>query len=512
MKSLISNFAEKIPLQNVNPSLKRLESSFKHSLIPNERNIPLFRTKVTSRSADKTTIINYSNGSEPLKLLQKKLSETDPANCLLISFKAFNKKYRDSAARTMKISVIVSVSISHTAYMLWKNFIENQFDSQDDKYSVIMPDTERFHLVESDIVSIIIPEWTSFDERFVFVNPIERVTCIGGIDYYGEIKMSILRMAMEIYRKDFRGLGVHAGSKMYSSIVGKYNLISGLIFGLSGSGKTTVCFHNPNSIMMSSQVVQDDINFLMPDGSVIGSEVGFYVKCDNCPEHKEILEAVTSDDSFCENVSVDSNGNFLWKDFSHTKNTRSIVSRKDVNNASPNLSIEDVNFIIFITRRPHVPPIGKLISPEQAAAYYALGESIITSAENDQLDGMPKRQVGFDPFILGEEHINIHFIRDFVKNITPNVYLVNTGYVGDPSGGDITVGETMVYIKEAIQEETPWTFDEDLKYMVPEGLDSRHDPRVYYKGEFKSIMNELRDERKVYLSSYSVDENIIESV
>jgi phosphoenolpyruvate carboxykinase (ATP) len=398
----------------------------------------------------------------------------------------------------MLVSVILPVTHLHLAAMLYKNFSIPTFNFKS--------------LMRSDIVTIFIPKWEPVESRFVFVNPDERVTCVGGIDYYGELKMSVLRMAMEIVRRDMGGLGVHAGSKTLSLFDSnsQNQRLTGLVFGLSGTGKTSLCCYDHPSFAPDerSWILQDDVNFVFADGVIQGSEKYFYVKCDNCPEHTAITKAVLSPTTIIENVSV-KEGEFDWKDFSHTKNTRAITSVSQINvNTRPTVS-----FILLITRRPLLPPIGKLSSASQAAAYYALGESIITSAENSSLEGTPKRQFGFDPFIIGDYHLNAEFIEKFVENTGVDVYLVNTGYVGNEEEGDITVEDTVKYWEAAIRGMINWVFDEDLRYNIPSNLENKHSPRKFYgEVEYKLQMDNLRNERRLYLESYNLPESIVGSV
>ena len=59
--------------------------------------------------------------------------------------------------------------------------------------------------------------------------------------------------------------------------------------------------------------------------------------------------------------------------------------------------------IFFITRRETiVPPLAKL-NTEQAAAFFMLGESILTSAADPTKAGQSVRSVGTNPFIVGSQ-------------------------------------------------------------------------------------------------------------
>ena len=189
-------------------------------------------------------------------------------------------------------------------------------------------------------------------------------------------------------------------------------------------------------------------------------------------------------------------------------------------NAADNIDLGKVDVILYNTRRSELPPIGRLSTPEQAAAFYALGESVITSAEtkDPEMIGKAKRVVGFDPFIMGNEAKNIERIREIVKN-NPAIdcYVVNTGYVGDESN-DISVDVTLACLNNMLRDNIQWKYDEALGYEVPENVEgiewSKFIPENYFGQEkFKEMMNNLRAERKEYLSQIdNLSEDIINSL
>ena len=264
--------------------------------------------------------------------------------------------------------------------------------------------------------------------------------------------------------------------------------------------------------------MQDDINFLTPDGIAYGTENGLYVKCDNFPEHKILTEAVFNPKSILENVATDATGKFDWKDFTRTNNTRAVVARESIKNVSMNIDLSAIDVIIFNTRRPEIPPIGKLVSPEQGAAYYGLGESIITSAEDATRAGETKRVVGFDPFIIDNPDLNINRMASILKQL-PDVqmFVMNTGYVGDKLN-NISVQMSSDLIIAALRNQIKWKFDKHSGFYVPVLINNEKigklSPRQYFGDEvFQEKMDRLRLNRKQYLQSLgNVKQDIINSV
>jgi ATP-dependent phosphoenolpyruvate carboxykinase len=87
--------------------------------------------------------------------------------------------------------------------------------------------------------------------------------------------------------------------------------------------------------------------------------------------------------------------------------------------------------IFFITRRETiVPPVARL-NTEQAAAFFMLGESILTSAADPTKAGLSVREVGTNPFIVGPRDAEGNIFYEILKK-NPNIqcFLFNTGGFG----------------------------------------------------------------------------------
>jgi phosphoenolpyruvate carboxykinase (ATP) len=146
------------------------------------------------------------------------------------------------------------------------------------------------------------------------------------------------------------------------------------------------------------EVLQDDINILLPNGSALGSEANFYIKTDNVTKQQTLLWAARDRKALIENCWVDEDG----------RSTRQPRHNYNEGPSCPGghtkhfgrIDLDRVDYLLFNMRRYDTPPIGRLTSAEQAAAYFMLGESTITSAEDPSRVGQAKRVVGFDPFII----------------------------------------------------------------------------------------------------------------
>ncbi len=375
---------------------------------------------------------------------------------------------------------------------------------------------------EPDLVSVYVPEWP---EKIIFCHPEERITFILGTDYFGEAKKSFLRMAMYLCKKA-GGLGFHAGSKVLrvENGTGDIRDVGFILFGLSGTGKTTLTMHNHRLTAPEEVFIrQDDVVMMRPDGYCFGTENGFYIKTEGLDESQAVLyHAATSPHAIFENVMITDRGEVLFDNSDLTSNGRGVILRGEVENTDRDIDLKKANKIIFITRRNDiVPPVVKL-SPEQGAAFFMLGESIETSAGDPAKAGQSKREVGTNPFIVGPEAEEGNRLLEILKN-NPDMecYLLNTGSVGagNASGGKkISIEISTGILREIARGTIRWEKDPDWGYLVPgeiPGIDlAPYRPENYYsKDEYRRRVESLRQERKQWLSKYGgLKKEIIETI
>ncbi len=358
---------------------------------------------------------------------------------------------------------------------------------------------------DPDIVIVMVPEWKN---RAIYVYPSDNgivYNFVLGTDYYGEAKMAALRSALYLTREYRNGLGLHAGGKLFRAIENDRVVENGaLIFGLSGTGKTTITINDHGFVPPEGiSILQDDIMLLRDDGFAYGTENNFYIKTDNVTNQPEIFQAVQAPTAIAENVWVDDEGEIDFDNLSLTSNGRCLVSRFALPHSRDSVDLSDVSCMFFNTRRNDLPPIGKLSSAYQAAAYFMLGESMSTSASDPESVGKSKRVVGFNPFVLNHPEKEGNKLLEILKKNKIEVYIVNTGSIGEK---DITSDITMGLIKDVIRENIKWKFDDVLGYFTVEksaSCDPREfDPYKIFGEDYSLMMERLYNERMSYLSEF----------
>ncbi|TLD42609.1 MAG: Phosphoenolpyruvate carboxykinase [ATP] [Candidatus Jettenia ecosi] len=488
---------------------------------------------VKNRSAKATVYVG--NDAVRLKTLnaqQNEIMNNLPKTLALVEnyikrapFVRINRTMGNNSEFSPSCTIYVSIQrpeMVRLAYMTWATLFSPRPDGKLKQYIVY------------------IPEWQEA-ERQILVFPEISTTIVLGSDYYGESKKGFLRMAM--WNAKQKGmLGLHAGSKILKArgSDGRLRRYGMLIFGMSGAGKTThTCHtHDLHGKDEGIEILQDDVVFLKKDGSAYGSERGFYLKTEGLDPVTQpiIYKATTSRDAIFENVMIDYEGNLYFDDDTLTSNGRGIMMREDLRpyiSDTVNLPpIDEVDGLIiaFITRRHTVVPLAVRLTPEQAAAVFMLGESIETSAGDPRRTGESIREVGTNPFIIGDKSYEGNWFYDFVKRHERKVhcYQLNTGGLGEiiekqPDGGKIIkrkvqrveIPEMSSIIRGIVRGTNIWGKDKYWNLEVPsfiEGVDlSKYDVEKFYSvDDVIKQVSDLRCERVEYIEKFNaLDKAII---
>lgn len=438
-------------------------------------------TRVRSRSAKFTEVIEGAPTSEQVKLINSVVDYLNGKELIICDASLGKTKQHGINCRSY-----ISPKYARIIYM----WVETLFPKIKDK--------------KTQITVVDIPEWP---EIKVLLDPKSNIAFLLGSDYFGELKMSHQRLAMYLV-KEQGSLGLHAGSKIIRLLENEKPLEkSMLIFGLSGTGKTTLTCHDhflksPEGIAIR----QDDIVFLLENGLCLGTERNFYGKTDGLEpkNYPAIYPAVTSKTAILENVMV-KNTKVDFHDTSLTSNGRAIMHRKDMLNTDEEIDLKTVDLIFFVTRRDTiVPPIARL-SKEQAVAFFMLGESIETSAGDPKNAGKSVRVVGTNPFIIGSKAEEGNRFYDMIKHRPIQCFLLNTGSVGQNK--KITVKDSVILMREAARDKIVWKKDSDWNYELAShvnGIDiSTFDPKKYYSdNEYKTLIQKLKQERNEWLKQF----------
>ncbi len=348
-------------------------------------------------------------------------------------------------------------------------------------------------------------------DRCILVDLEAGVTRVMSSDYFGESKKGGLRMwNKKVY--DAGGLALHAGCKVIP-VDGKERVF--LIVGLSGTGKTTTTF----TVQNDSRPVQDDFVALMPGGEVMATENGCFAKTFSLSPETEptIYNAVILPTSYLENVSQKEEGGPVdFFDDNYTQNGRAVFSMMDLGSFREARGLGSVDVLLILNKNENIIPAVARLTPEQAAAYFMLGETQGTSAGGKEEMGKFLRVPGTNPFFpLRDEQQGNRFL-ELQASRPFEVFLMNTGRVGgpdqDPQSKKIKIPHSSAIVKGIAEGTISWERDPDFGYEVATGVPGIDDeellrPRLLYQrqgriGEYQQSVARLKKERVETLSKY----------
>jgi phosphoenolpyruvate carboxykinase (ATP) len=459
---------------------------------------PVYSTRVKSRSAKNTYVV--ANGVS-MGVMQQPIDRGKAEDTI--------RKVQEVLSEMELIQVDRRMGMNHEVPIHCRLYVPKEYARIAYMWhSMLFPsDSSK----EPDFISVYVPDWP---ERLIFLDVDQGYTYILGADYPGEAKKSMLRQAM-YWIKRRGGLGLHAGSKVLR-VVGPDNELRDvgfLLFGLSGTGKTTLTLHDHGLQEPERAIIkQDDVVLMTADGRAFGTEDGFYIKTEGLEPSQTVLwGAATHPTAVYENIKLDENGKVDFLDTSITSNGRGVVLRKYIKGTGEGIDLEKANKIVFITRRNDVVPVCAQLNAEQAAAYFMLGESIETSAGDPTKAGQAKREVGTNPFIVGPEAEEGNRLLEILrKNPDMHAYILNTGSIGASdgfTGVKISIKTSTEIMKQIAREGIEWERDPDWGYETPKnvpGIDlAKCSPRNYYAPEkYRELVDKLRAERRAWLAQF----------
>jgi phosphoenolpyruvate carboxykinase (ATP) len=338
------------------------------------------------------------------------------------------------------------------------------------------------------------------------------VTRVFNIDYFGESKMGGLRMWMDwVYEQG--ALAMHSGAKVIP-VDGTEKVA--LIVGLSGTGKTTTTFTRQND----SLPVQDDIVALVEGGDVYSTEDGCFAKTIGLdPQYEPTIHgALSSPEGWLENVAVDEDGKVDYFDDSYTANGRGTFALSQIEHHNPR-KLGKADFLLILNRNESIiPAVARMTTPEQAAAYFMLGETKGTSAGGALEAGKFLRVPGTNPFFMRFDYMQGNRLVDMMASMDREfgVYLMSTGRVG---GGDdvqgskkIKIPHSSAVVKGIAEGTITWEVDPDFGYEVASAVPGIDDieilqPRKLYEAqgrsdEYAEIVARVKAEREEFMAKH----------
>src|SRR5215813_6981050 len=246
-----------------------------------------------------------------------------------------------------------------------------------------------------------------------------------GTEYAGEMKKGVFTVANHFAPK--RGLlSMHC-----SATADKNTGVSSLLFGLSGTGKTTL------SADPKRDLIGDDEHVWSDDG-IFNIEGGCYAKAINLtPESEPDIFQALRFGSVLENVVLDEDHDVDYTDTSITQNTRGAYPIEFIRNARIPCMAGHPTDVIFLTCDAFgvLPPVSRL-DPAQAMYHFISGYTAKVAGTEV---GVNEPEATFSacfgaPFLVWHPMKYASLLADKMRKHNTKVWLVNTGWSGGPYG------------------------------------------------------------------------------
>ncbi len=263
----------------------------------------------------------------------------------------------------------------------------------------------------------------------VSLHPGEMV--ILGTEYAGEMKKGVFTM-MNYFMPKQNVLSMHC-----SATADRTSGNSSVLFGLSGTGKTTLSA-DPKRLLIG-----DDEHCWTDDG-IFNIEGGCYAKAiDLTPESEPDIFQALRFGAVLENVVYDKFDHSVdFSDVSITQNTRGAYPIEFISNAKIPCVAGHPDDVIFLTCDAFgvMPPVSRL-SPEQAMYHFISGYTAKVAGTEM---GVDEPQATFSPcfggpFLMWHPGKYAELLAKKIEQNNASVWLVNTGW----SGGGYGVGSRM---------------------------------------------------------------------
>ncbi len=253
----------------------------------------------------------------------------------------------------------------------------------------------------------------------------DRELVILGTEYAGEMKKGVFTVAN--YFAPRRGiLSMHC-----SATADKKTGRASLLFGLSGTGKTTL------SADPSRHLIGDDEHCWSNDG-IFNIEGGCYAKAINLtPESEPDIFQALRFGAVLENVVLEEDRGVDFTDTSITENTRGAYPIEFIHSAKIPCVAGHPTDVIFLACDAFgvLPPVSSL-SPAHAMYHFISGYTAKVAGTEI---GVTEPQATFSPcfggpFLVWHPHKYAELLAAKMKQHEARVWLVNTGWGGGPHG------------------------------------------------------------------------------
>ena len=371
----------------------------------------------------------------------------------------------------VKAHLITTKNNLNNLYSWLLNFqIANEEWNEIYKDSKLLDEGDIFIFSDPDVYP------NEYPDGLALFDPDHNCACILGMKYFGEHKKGTLTLAWTIAGRNGY-TSCHGGQKRFNLGKGKDKVVS--VFGLSGSGKSTITLSDHNG-KFDTTVLHDDAFIISNvDGSSISLVPSYFDKTQDYPLTKEQSKYFLTVQNCGATKDADGKVVIVTEDI-RNGNGRTVKSIF----ATPNREYkfpERCDAIFWIMKDPSLPPVVKVNSPELGSVMGATLATKRTTAEYVPGEDPNKLVIVpyANPFRLYPLEKDYDKFKSLIKDMGVDCYIINTGFFLETK---VTPKVTLGLIEDIVTEKAkfvPFGPFSDLEYLPIEGYEVNFDDKDY---------------------------------
>ena len=309
---------------------------------------------------------------------------------------------------------------------------------------------------EGDIYILSVPDWEDESNPLglSIFDPEHNCACILGMKYFGEHKKGTLTLAWGIANRNGYA-SCHGGLKRYNlNDKNKYTIG---VFGLSGSGKSTIT-HEKHDGKYDISILHDDAYIISTEnGSSIALEPSYFDKTQDYPLTSDANKYLISVQNCGATIDEDGKCVIVTEDI-RNGNGRAIKSKLWANNRVDKIE-EPVDAIVWLMKDPSLPPVLKINEPILATVMGATLATKRSSAErlanNVDKDALVIECYA-NPFRTYPLEDDYNKFKELFKKKNVDCYIFNTGFFLDKKVPKEVTLNSLELIVEGKAKFKPW--------------------------------------------------------
>ena len=331
------------------------------------------------------------------------------------------------------------------------------------------------------------------------INFAKRKVLLVGMSYAGELKKALFSVqSFLLPEKDV--LPLHC-----SANVGENNDVC-LFFGVSGTGKTTLCTQPDRNILGDDEHGWSKESVFNLEGGVYAKTIGLSAECDPI-----IWEAIRFGTVLENVVHTSYTRTPNYNDTHHSENGRCCFPISHISAHSAPSPSKEPKYLIFLSCDVLgvLPPVSRL-SPRAAAYHFLSGYTArVGSVEVGGSDSMTPvfSSCYGSPFMLRPAEDYARLLLKRIKTTGCKVYLLNTGWAGGPAGigqrFDLSVTRQLVSaIQSGALDNTEYTRLNQLNLDIPLEIPGSENPIPTNPVEYWSSATDFEDAKKQLIEKF----------